>query len=86
DGVQYYGHGQVLAQVGNQVILSGDIMANVDRIMEENKQKIPEEYWDLQREMLTRMLLEQSVESKLIYCDVLRNVPPEGIEQNFNLI
>ncbi len=86
DGVQYYGHGLVLAQVGNQVILSGDVMASVDRIMEENKQKIPEEYWDLQREMLTRMLLEQSVESKLIYCDVLRNVPPEGIQQNFKLI
>lgn len=86
DGVQYYGHGMVLAQVGNQVILSGDLMANVDRIMEENKQKIPEEYWELQREMLTRALLEQSVESKLIYCDVLRNVPPEGIKQNFKLI
>ena len=86
EGIQYYEHGQVLAQVGTQVILSGDIMVNVDRLMQEKKDEIPEEIWDLQREMLIRLFLQQSVEAKLIYCDVLRNVPIEGIKQNFTVI
>lgn len=86
EGIQYYEHGQVLAQVGTQVILSGDIMVNVDRLMQEKKDEIPEEIWDLQREMLIRHFLQQSVEAKLIYCDVLRNVPIEGIKQNFTVI
>ncbi|MBE6425952.1 MAG: hypothetical protein E7029_08215 [Planctomycetaceae bacterium] len=86
EGIQYYEHGQVLAQVGTQVILSGDIMVNVDRLMQEKKEEIPEEIWDLQREMLIRLFLQQSVEAKLIFCDVLRNVPAEGIKQNFTVI
>lgn len=86
EGIQYYEHGQVLAQVGSQVILAGDIVQAVDKIMQANKEKIPEQYWDLQREVLIRNFLDQSVEGKLIYCDVLRNVPAEGIKQNFELI
>lgn len=86
EGIQYYEHGQVLAQVGSQVILAGEIVQAVDKIMQANKDKIPEQYWDLQREVLIRNFLEQSIEGKLIYCDVLRNVPAEGIKQNFDLI
>lgn len=86
EGIQYYEHGQVLAQVGSQVILAGDIVQAVDKIMEANKEKIPEQFWDLQREVLIRNFLQQSIEGKLIYCDVLRNVPPEGIKQNLELI
>ncbi|MDO4627725.1 MAG: peptidylprolyl isomerase [Planctomycetia bacterium] len=86
EGIQFYEHGQVLAQVGSQVILSGDIVSQADRIMEENREKIPEQYWDMQREILIRMLLNQVVERKLIYCDVIRNVPSEGIQQNLKLI
>jgi len=86
EGIQYYEHGQVLAQVGSQVILAGDIMQAVDKILEANKDKIPEQYWDMQREVLIRTFLQQSIEGKLVYCDVLRNVPAEGIKQNFELI
>ena len=86
EGIQYYEHGQVLAQVGSQVILAGDIVQAVDKIMQANKEKIPEQFWDLQREVLIRNFLEQSIEGKLIYCDVLRNIPAEGIKQNFDLI
>ncbi|MCR5164548.1 MAG: peptidylprolyl isomerase [Thermoguttaceae bacterium] len=86
EGIQYYEHGQVLAQVGSQVILAGDIVQAVDKIMQANKEKIPDQFWDLQREVLIRNFLEQSIEGKLIYCDVLRNVPAEGIKQNFELI
>ena len=86
EGIQYYEHGQVLAQVGSQVILAGEIVQAVDKIMQENKEKIPDQFWDLQREVLIRNFLDQSIEGKLIYCDVLRNVPAEGIKQNFELI
>lgn len=86
EGIQFYAQGQAMAQVGSSIILAGDIMGTVDRIMEENRAKIPEQYWDAQREMLTRMVLNQSIEAKLIYCDVLRSVPAEGIKQNFELI
>ncbi len=84
--IQIYQYGQTLAQVGTQVILAGDVMGRVDAIMEEHKDEIPEQFRELQRETLTRMFLDKSVEAKLIYCDVLRSLPPEGIKQNLALI
>ncbi|MDO4582651.1 MAG: peptidylprolyl isomerase [Planctomycetia bacterium] len=85
-GIQFYTHGQTIAQVGSQVVLAGDIMDSVDRILEENKDKMPPEAVPIQREMIARAFLEQAVESKLIYCDILRTIPPEGLQKNIEMI
>lgn len=86
EGIQFYTHGQTIAQVGSQVVLAGDIMDSVDRILEENKDKIPPEAYPIQREMIARAFLAQAVESKLIYCDILRTIPPEGLQKNIEMI
>ncbi|MDO5114322.1 MAG: hypothetical protein Q4E67_08080, partial [Planctomycetia bacterium] len=86
EGIQFYTYGQTIAQVGSQVILAGDIMDSVDRILEENKDKMPPEAVPIQRELIARAFLEQAVESKLIYCDILRTIPTEGLQKNIEMI
>ena len=86
EGIQFYANGQTLARVGTEVVLAGDIIDTVDSILEANADKIPPEAYDLQREMLIRNYLDQAIETKLVYCDVLRNLPAEGLKTNIELI
>jgi len=70
---------QILAKVGTDVVLAGEVMAAVNEILARNKDRIPPEQLGAQRELLIRKLLEQRIEIKAIYEDAKRQVPPEGM-------
>ncbi|MDO4569305.1 MAG: peptidylprolyl isomerase [Planctomycetia bacterium] len=84
--IQFYSYGRALAQVGTEVILAGDVMDKVDAIMAEEAAQIPPGQVELRREVLTRMFLRNAIEIKLVFCDIQRSMPAEGIKQNIQMI
>lgn len=69
---------QVVAVVGDERILAGDIMAQVNQFIEQNRDKIPpgrEEYY---RKRLMEQVLESEIQSKLVYLDFLRHIRAKG--------
>jgi parvulin-like peptidyl-prolyl isomerase len=72
---------QILAQVGADVILASEVSAAVNDILERNKDRIPPEQIDAQRAMLTKELLKQRIQFKLIYQDAKRKIPDENLKK-----
>jgi parvulin-like peptidyl-prolyl isomerase len=69
---------KVVAVIGDERILLGDIVGLVNQFLEANKSKIPpgrEEYY---RERITQQVLESEVQSKLVYLDFLRKIRSKG--------
>jgi parvulin-like peptidyl-prolyl cis-trans isomerase-like protein len=71
---------QILARVGSDIVLAGEIVPLIDKTMEENKDKIPERQWEATRKALVQQAIESRVQYKLICEDVKRSLPPEGLE------
>lgn len=66
----------LLARVGSEVILTSDVMAQVVfRMLGESEEQIPDEY----REKVLENFLKLSIETKLIYADLARSIPEEGL-------
>jgi len=84
---------QILARVGANVILASEVLAAVNEILVQYRDKIPKEQLEIQRKMLIKRLLEQRIDIKLIHQDALRNIPSENIakiterlEEQFELV
>ncbi|NIL98412.1 MAG: hypothetical protein GTO53_10970 [Planctomycetales bacterium] len=78
---------QIIARVGDEIIQAGDITASVDALMEENRDRIPAEHWDQQRQVLIQQSLKRAIETKLVFVDALRTIPPEAfpnVEEQVN--
>ena len=71
---------QILARVGSDIILAGEIVPLVDKAMADNKDQIPESQWEDTREALIRQAIEGRVQAKVICEDIKRKLPPEGLE------
>ena len=71
---------QILARVGSDIVLAGEVLPIVDNAMEANKDKIPESQWEDTRKALIQQAIESRVQYKLICADVKRSLPPEGLE------
>jgi len=74
-----------LAWVGSDVILAGEVMPGVDeivaRIPEKELAAIPERELEIQKKALTRKLLDNQIETKLIYQDAQRTIPAERLPE-----
>jgi len=68
----------IIARVGSEAILESEINGAVNEILERNKDKIPPEQWEMQREVLIKQRLKSLIETKLISLDAKRNIPEEG--------
>ena len=85
-------HGcRVMAVVGDQSILAGDLLWQINLMLAPHIGKAPENELAIAREMGMRNLLPRMIENKLIYMDFLRTVPPdrfpelqEQIAEEFN--
>ncbi|MEM8680864.1 MAG: peptidylprolyl isomerase [Planctomycetota bacterium] len=66
---------RVLAIVGDQSILYGDIAGRVNEHLSKFKGQVPDEEVDKQRDVYIRQLLPRYVETKMLYLDMLRKVP-----------
>ena len=82
---------QVIAVVGNQLILAGDLEGEINQLSEQYQGKLSDEEFDAQRPKLRKQLLKQRVDTKLVYHDFLKNIPAENhsnvlrtINQQFN--
>lgn len=78
---------KIIARIGDDVILAGDLMGQINQFLHQRLQQIPEEQrsqidpdmLDEQRKNLMKQLLPQTIEGKLLYLDFLRTVPKENL-------
>ena len=78
---------KIIARVGDDVILAGDLMGQINQFLHNRLQQIPaeqrsqidESMLDQQRAQLMRQLLPQSIEGKLLYLDFRRSIPQENL-------
>ena len=78
--------GQIIARVGNEVIVAGDVLPRVNQILQEQLSKVPPEQRDkvppdqieqAKRQLMQRELLSL-IETKLLFGDAKRNIPQEN--------
>ena len=71
--------GKVLALVGGDPIFIGDLMFQINQIIEAKMAGAPEKVKEQQRQMAIPQLLPQIVESKLLYQGAVRSLP-DGVD------
>ena len=70
-----YKPAQIIARVGDQPIMLGDLLGQVNQILEPYYGKMPEYEMEKQREKLIKQLLDTAIENKLMYLEFLRQFP-----------
>lgn len=78
---------KIIARVGDEVILAGDLLGQVNQFLHNRIQQIPEaqrgqltdEVLEQQRWKLMEQLLPQTIQGKLMYLDFLRTIPKENL-------
>jgi hypothetical protein len=76
---------QVLARINGQVVLSCEVLWQVNRILESNQDRIPPDRFAEIRDDLMKRQLATNLDAKLLYAEFRRNIPPENlprIEEN----
>ncbi|RIK79774.1 MAG: hypothetical protein DCC67_10085 [Planctomycetota bacterium] len=78
--------GEIIARVGDQVILASDVMWQVDRILEMQLAKmgktladVPAEQLATYRQQIMRGMVMQLIDTKLVFAEFTRTVPPENM-------
>ncbi len=81
---QLFELGQIIAWVGDQPIQNGDIMPTIEQTlapllakMSPDEVRSQQEEIEAQKRRLLQQLLTNSIETKLLYLDFLRNIPEE---------
>ena len=71
--------GEIIARIDGQIVLASDILWQVNKILEANADRIP----PAKRKEITDHLLRQQlmgmIDTKLLYADFRRTIPPENI-------
>ena len=78
---------KIIARVGDQVVLAGDLFGQVNQFLHQRMKEVPEaqralltpELISQRRWDLIKQLLPQIVDGKLIYLDFLRSIPSERL-------
>ncbi len=71
---------QILAMVGSQPILAGELLGRVNELLAPYLEQLPENQLEEQRWLLLQKMLPSAIEAKLVYLDFLRKVPPEQVK------
>ena len=67
--------GTVVADVGGYPIFRGDVVADINQLIEAHMAGAPKSVKDQQREMALPMAVDRAIEQKLLYVDALRSLP-----------
>jgi len=67
--------GEILAIVGDQYILAGDVLPHVNQVLEPHLSKIPPDQLAEQKRALVAQLTGAHIEVKILYLAFLRNLP-----------
>jgi len=70
-----YKPAQIIARVGDQPIMLGDLLGQLNQILEPYYGKMPEYEMEKQREKLVKQLLDAAIENKLMYLEFVRQFP-----------
>jgi parvulin-like peptidyl-prolyl isomerase len=70
---------RILARVGSEVILAGDVLGPVNQALAPHVGKVTEDQMAQQRELLVRQQLKTVIESKLMYMAFLRQIPDKSL-------
>ncbi len=71
---------ETIAVVGDQHILAGDMLGEINQMLAPYQGKVPEDEIEEQRQKLMRQLLPNMVENKILYLEFLRQVPADRIK------
>ncbi len=72
---------QIIAVVGNEPILAGELLSVVNPLIDEKLKGAPPDIIEEQREKLMKQLLTMVIDTKLLYLDFLRQVPPANLKE-----
>jgi hypothetical protein len=70
---------EIVARVDGQVILASDVLWQVRQLIKMARSPIPPEHMAEAEQMLTRQLVMGLIDTKLLYADFRRTVPPENM-------
>ena len=78
-GAQTMEDTEIIARVGPEVILAGEILGNVNKLMNENRAQIPTQKWaEIRRSIMQKMLMPM-IDQKLIVVDALQVIPEDAL-------
>ncbi len=72
---------KVIATVGDQVILAGDLLGQVNQFLQQYVGRVSPEQLEQRRWELVKQLLPGAIDSKLVYVDFLRSVPSDRVPE-----
>ena len=72
---------QVIAIVGDQSILVGDVEADMIELREQLKSPVSDADFEAQRSALMKVMLKRRIETMLVYHDFLCKIPPERVSK-----
>ncbi|HWA98242.1 MAG TPA: peptidyl-prolyl cis-trans isomerase [Pirellulales bacterium] len=72
---------KIIARVGNEVILAGDILGPINELLASKANQIPPSEMEMVRQTLLRRNLEQVIQTKLIMIEARRKVGDDGMKQ-----
>ena len=72
---------RILARVGSVAVLESEVLGAVNELIEMNKDRIPPNQIEAQRELLIKQRLKRLIEEKMVYEDARKTIPPEGWER-----
>ena len=78
-GAKTLEHARIIARIGPEVILAGEILSSVDRLMQENRAQIPTKKWDEIRRSIMKKMLMPMIDQKLIVVDALQVIPEDAL-------
>lgn len=70
---------QIIARVGGETILAGDIQGPVMRTMEPYRDQLPPEQFEVEKLKLMKLFLEQTIETKIVFADAMAKFPKENL-------
>jgi hypothetical protein len=70
---------QMIARIDNQIVLACEVLWKVNHMIEVNRDRIPPDQVGEARKELLKRELAKLVDTKLIYEEFRRNVPPENL-------
>ena len=71
--------GQILATVGTQPILAGELLGRVNELLAPYTDRLSEDELQAQRWLLMQKMLPSAIEAKLVYQDFLRTIPEKQV-------
>lgn len=76
-----FGPAETIAIVGDQHILAGDLLGEIDQMLAPYKGQVPDDELDQQRRVLMKQMLPAMVENKILYLEFLRKIPKEKLSE-----